>query len=313
MAKRQKLRGALLAYAIGDTLGKGTEFMELAEIKHRYPSGLRKYSDIYQDSFRSQWAPGEWTNDTVVLLNMANAIIADQGALLVRHQAKVLMNWYEENPVDVAANMRWVFSEPGYTENPLETAAKVWDKMKHLHPTNESLGCSMLAALAPGDPETNARTICLLTHADSRCATSAAVLGRIAHDLLHHDRITPRSNVMELAMKSDPSLVPFLKIAYNGELADLELDDPDTMADSRKAIASAIWVVNHSKNASDALYSLTNAGGDSDSNAALGAAIVAIRDGGELNMESHLVEELNDYRQILSTADRLADTWNFDS
>lgn len=312
MAKREKLKGALLSYAIGDTLGKGSEFMELAEVKLRYPSGLRKYSEIFQDAHRSQWAPGEWTNDTTVMLNMANAIITDGGLLMVRHQARVLYDWFETNPVNVVANMRWVLCEPGYIENPLETSKAVWERMKHLEPTNETLGRSILAAMAPGDPETNALTTTQLTHYDARCEACAVILGRMAHDLLHHDRITPRAKLMELAMKMDPSTLPYLKIAYGGTLADLELDDPDTIADCRKAMASAIWAVNNCKNAADALYSLVDAGGDCDTTAALGAALVALRDGGKMNMPDHLINELSGHEEVEQTAERLANAWNFD-
>ncbi len=312
MVKRQKLKGALLGYAIGDTLGKGTEFMEVPEIRRRYPSGLRRYSDIFQDAHRSQWEPGEWTNDTETMLNMAKAIISDNGALLVRHQAKVLHEWYQGNPVDVVANVRWVLSHPGYLEHPLETCARVWDEMEHQDPSNEALGRSILAALAPGNPETNARTTCLLTNSDTRCEGTAAILGRIAHDLLHHDKMTPRTNIMEIAVKIDARIIPYLKAAFSGKLSDFELDDPCTLSDTRKAAGSALWALYHCKDAADALYKLVDAGGDSDTNAALGVLLVSLRDGGDLNMEEHLMTELTGYDEIHHVADALADAWGFE-
>lgn len=312
MAKRQKLKGALLGYAIGDTLGKGTEFMEVPEIRRRYPSGLRRYSEIFQDAHRSQWEPGEWTNDTLTMLNMAKAIVSDNGALLVRHQARVLYDWFHDNPIDMPANFRWVLSHPDYLEHPLETSAKVWDNMEHQDPSNEALGRSILAALSPGSPETNARTTCTLTHADTRCEGTAAIVGRVAHDLLYHDKMTPRANIMELAVKIDARIVPYIKAAFSGRLSDFELDDPFSMSDARKATGAALWSMYHCKNAADALYQVIDAGGDSDTNAALAVSLVSLRDGGNLNMEEHLIKELIGHEEILHVADQLADAWGFE-
>lgn len=311
MSKRKKLEAAMLGYAIGDALGKGTEFMERPEIEIRYPEGLREYGQIYQDAHRSQWLPGEWTNDTTVVLNMARAIIEDNGQLKVRHQAQVLLDWFEQKPVDLASNLRSVLSQPDYTASPLEASARVWKANTHMDASNEALGRAMLAALAPGDPETNARTACLLTHSDTRCEGTAAIIGRVAHDLLHHNLMTPKEKIMELAEKIDERIIPYIKVAYSGTLEDFELDDPDTQAYTRKAMGSALWAVLHAKDGADALYSLTDCGGDSDTNAALGVALVALRDDGELNMPRHLIDGLEHAEEPVEAAMMLADAWKF--
>lgn len=308
MSKREKLEAALLGYAIGDALGKGTEFMERIEVEMRYPKGLRKYSQIYRDAHRSQWRPGEWTNDTTVLLNMGRALAIDNGALRVRHQAQVLVDWFEHKPTDVAPSLRRVLSQPDYTLSPLEASARVWQSYSHIEASNEALGRAMLAACAPGDPETNARTTCLLTHSNTICEGTSAIIGRIAHNLLHHDEMPSRSTLVNIAEKTNSAITSYLRVAYGGRLEDFELDDPDTQAYTRKATGAAIWCLQNSKNCEEALYALVDAGGDSDTNAALAVALVALRDG-ELNLPDHLISELENNEEPIEIATRLADVW----
>lgn len=310
MSKRKKLESALLGYAIGDALGKGTEFMERSEIEFRYPGGLREYGQIYQDAHRSQWRPGEWTNDTTVILNMGRALVFDHGALRVRHQAKVLVDWFEHKPSDVVSNLRWVLSQPDYLISPLEASARIWKTNNQMEASNEALGRAMLAACAPGDPETNARTTCLLTHSESRCEGTAAIIGRVTHNLLHHDSMPSKESLLKLAEKIDGSIIPYLKASFAGSIEDFELDDPESQGYCRKATGAALWVLYHCKNAEDALYTLVDSGGDSDTNAALGVALVAMRDG-ELNLPSHLIDGLEHSDEPIELARQLADAWKF--
>ncbi len=309
MSKRAKLRSALIAYAVGDALGKGTEFMETNIIRRRYPAGLRRYDDIYMDAHRSQWDKGDWTNDTVVVLNMARGIIQDHGSLHLRHQASILHNWFKSQLVDVPTNVRWILSRPGYTEEPLIVSSQAWSD-SNLVPSNEGLGRALLASLAPGNPETNAKSICSLTHNEVRCHATAILIGRLANDLFNTGNPTPRNKIIEIARNLHPSIVPYLNVAYNGRLEELELDDPDTLADTRKSAAAAIWTLVHCDTPAEAIFALTDAGGDSDTNAALGGALLALKQEGELDLPDHLVSGLKNLDQIEKVSHDLADVWH---
>ena len=45
----------------------------------KYPNGLRHYKQIFQDRHRKRWKIGDWTDDTDMMLCIADAIIEDKG------------------------------------------------------------------------------------------------------------------------------------------------------------------------------------------------------------------------------------------
>lgn len=74
-----RFRGCLYGQAIGDALGLGTEFMTDEDIAWKYPHGLQHYKQIYQDRHRKRWEIGDWTDDTDMMLCIADAVIEDKG------------------------------------------------------------------------------------------------------------------------------------------------------------------------------------------------------------------------------------------
>ena len=72
-----RFKGVIYGQAIGDALGLGTEFMDADEMAWKYPAGLRHYSQIFQDRHRKRWKIGDWTDDTDMMLCIADAVIED--------------------------------------------------------------------------------------------------------------------------------------------------------------------------------------------------------------------------------------------
>lgn len=68
-----KVKGTIYGQAIGDALGLGTEGMTDEDMAWKYPNGITYYSDIFQDRHRKRWKIGDWTDDTDMMLCIANA------------------------------------------------------------------------------------------------------------------------------------------------------------------------------------------------------------------------------------------------
>lgn len=94
-----KIKGTIYGQAIGDALGLGTEGMDDEAMARKYPNGLTHYSDIFQDRHRRRWKKGDWTDDTDMMLCIANAVVKDKG---------VNFTSIAKNFKDWAMGMQWV-------------------------------------------------------------------------------------------------------------------------------------------------------------------------------------------------------------
>jgi len=82
-----RIRGVIFGQAIGDALGFGTEFFSKREVAFTYPEGLADYSQIrffsqitkrFEQLDDWRWQPGDWTDDTDLMLCIFDSLLANQ-------------------------------------------------------------------------------------------------------------------------------------------------------------------------------------------------------------------------------------------
>lgn len=276
---KEKVYGFIFGGAIGDALGLGTEFMSVAEVRRRYPAGLQSYHQIVQDAHRSQWDRGDWTNNTEVLLRLIESII-DKGDIDIHDFARVLVDWFITNPVDVVPQVRCVVSQPDYLDDPIGVALRMWEKMGHHNASNEALQRAILCgAWEKDNPEKRVADVCRITHPDTRCSCAASILAHISHSLIYEDRLLSRDEIMAIANRIDRRVAPYIEAADNPDISTLKLDDRQTLWYVRKCMACALWALRHTDNPSNALDAIVMAGGDADTNGAVAMNLVGMRDG----------------------------------
>lgn len=280
MELNDKIRGALFGYALGDALGVGTEFMSKSEAACYYPGGLRHFEDIIRDAHRSQWAPGEWTCDTEVIVRMAESVLR-QGGFDVTDFAATLRDWCDEDPYDLCMPIRRCVGTPGWVNHPIAVTHHVWMEVGTFEASNEALGRALVTGmLSPRDTlDEDTRKAILLTHDDSRCVSSATIMAHVVHELLHHDREPEFDQLCDICKDIDHRTLPYLEAARDKKLADLEIDDEDTMNYTRKSMGAALWALWHLDNAADFIHLLVDEGGDADTNASLAGALAGIKYG----------------------------------
>lgn len=108
-----RFKGVIYGQAVGDALGLGTEGMTDEDIAWKYPDGLRHYSQILQDSHRSRWKIGDWTDDTDMMLCIADAVIED-GGVDFRNVAKHFKKWANGIPMGIGINTHHVLTADEY-------------------------------------------------------------------------------------------------------------------------------------------------------------------------------------------------------
>lgn len=98
-----RIKGGLYGVAIGDALGATVEFMSRDKIR-------QKYGEL-RDIVGGGWLnlrPGEWTDDTEMMLAVAEGIIADPDDP-VPHIGLAFIRWRNTNPPDIGNTIRTVF------------------------------------------------------------------------------------------------------------------------------------------------------------------------------------------------------------
>lgn len=280
MTLHDKIKGALYGFALGDALGKGTEFMSRAEVQAYYPDGLRDFKDIIHDGHRTQWKPNEWTNDTIFMATVAEQFMRD-GDFDAYAQARELLKTINSHAKDLIPLYRIFVQTPEWAENPFGVTHRIWKERGITdEPNDANHRCVAVGILShPDKLEHTIRHAVLMTNDDSRCVASVTALAMMANTLLHTGEPADIDTLSSIGYSIDARIIPYLDSAYNGTLPDLKLDDGDTMTSCRKCMAAALWTIWHCDNAADSIYKMVDQGGDSDSNAAIAGAMAGLRFG----------------------------------
>lgn len=279
MNKRDRFTGTLFGQAIGDALGLGSEFMSKEEVLHYYPDGLCSYSQIIQDDHRCRWQQGMWTDDTDMMLCIANALIASRGEVNLNQIAINFKAWFEGNPLGIGRHTYNVLCFADYVKDPIQAAEIVWTLYRKRSAANGGIMRTSVVGLLLGNISEHAENICKLTHPDPRCIGSCVIVSEIIHSLVYEGKELPLDRILQIADKYDDRIRPFIEIANDStDIESLELTGLER-GYTLKTLSAALWSLWHCRNFKDGLLQVVNAGGDADTNAAVACAILGAKFG----------------------------------
>ena len=273
-----KIKGVIFGQAIGDALGLGTEFMTKKEVNRYYPNGLAYYDQIIQDYHRKRWAKGAWTDDTDMMLCIANAIIKDKDIKLSTI-AQNFKEWFNGEPLGIGNNTFKVLSFKDYTDNPQKGAEIIWNLSGKKSAANGAVMRTSVIGLWKDDTERHAAQVCKLTHYDPRCVGSCAIISLLINNLVYRNQILSLKQLIEIGERYDDRIKEYLvKASQYDCLEDLVLDD-SSMGYTLKTLSAAIWCLFHCNSFEEGLLAVVNAGGDADTNAAVACSLLGARYG----------------------------------
>ncbi|MDE6340478.1 MAG: ADP-ribosylglycohydrolase family protein [Muribaculaceae bacterium] len=300
-----RIKGAIFGMALGDALGLGSEFMTADEVKFHYPDGLRHFSQIIRDAHRCFWKRGEWTNDTSVNLILIKSIMTC-GKFDVRHFASLMKAHYQDDTTDMPDFYNKLLQDPDWAEQPLEVTHHLWRNNNMWRARNEALPRALISGIL-GYPRIIGNTLdCIsVTHDDTRCTCAGIIIATMADSLLRKGEPATYRELRDLGHTHDARLLHALERAYNGEIKDLELDDPDNLWQVRKCMAAGLWPLWHCNSAEETLHNLIDAGGDANTNATVAMGLAGLKYG--FNALPEEIKNLPNYEELEEIADNFVE------
>lgn len=279
MGIKDKIYGCLFGQAIGDALGLSTEFMTKAEAKEKYPNGLTEYSQIIRDYHRIKFQPGMWSDDTDMMLCIANAIIEDKGINL-HTIARNFKDWfYAPDTRGVGQTTYKVLAIADYVEKPQQVAELIW-KMSHTkNAANGAVMRTSITGLLKNNVAQTAEDVCKLTHFDSRCVGSCVIVSEIISHLIWQGEQLSYSQIITIGNQYDNRIAEYIDKAYCDSIDRLELDEPSSIGYTLKAMGATLWCLFHAHNFEEGLLAVVNEAGDADTNAAVACAVLGAKFG----------------------------------
>lgn len=279
-AIRNGIEGTLFGQAIGDALGLGSEFMSKEDVTKNYPKGLTDYAQIVQDEHRCRWQRGDWTDDTDMMLCIANAIIEDKGVSLLSI-AKNFKSWFNSSPLGIGGHTYNVLCFEDYEKDPIRAAEIIWKLYRKRSAANGGVMRTSVVGLLKDDVRRNAENVCKLTHPDPRCVGSCVIVSEIIHSIVYKNKNLGVDEILSIASEYDVNIESFVILAKNTEVVDdLGLTGLD-MGYTLKTLAVGLWAYFHCSSFEEGLLKVVNAGGDADTNAAVACSILGAKFGVE--------------------------------
>lgn len=274
-----KVKGTIYGQAIGDALGLGTEGMTDEDMAWKYPNGITHYNDIFQDRHRKRWKIGDWTDDTDMMLCIADAVIKDKGVDFISI-ARNFKEWADGEPMGIGENTYKVLSFADYVEKPFEVSKMVWKMSNKQSAANGGLMRTSIVGLFPKAVEECAAKICRLTHYDPRCVGSCVIVSQLIHSLVYDESPINYYQIVDIGRKYDRRIEEYIDMAINNDnIETLDLQNWDSVGYTLKTLAAGLWAYWHAQSFEDGLLTVVRAGGDADTNAAVACAILGAKFG----------------------------------
>ncbi|WP_101296116.1 ADP-ribosylglycohydrolase family protein [Halegenticoccus soli] len=266
--------GVFLGLACGDALGRPVEGLSADQIQATYGTLTEMVGGGVHDR-----SPGTVTDDTELALCIARSL-AHQGTYDPKDIVSRFVEWYREGAFGGGRMTRKVLHRIDAGEPWEITGKRVWSESAE--GTNAGNGsvmrCAPLAVTYPtnfGFLDSVSRHSSLLTHADLRCTYGCSVLNLTLAGIL-----TGREDPLSIALSRVEEDAPRELIETLSALPDDV--DPAALEPSGYVVdtlRTALYYGLTAPDAQSAIINAVNAGGDTDTVAAIAGAVAGARHG----------------------------------
>ena len=308
-----KVRGVIFGHAIGDAMGLGTEFLSKEMVGQYYPSGLHNLDQIRRDNHRIRWEQGDWTDDTDQMLCILDSLL-QQGQLDILDIAARIFRWAYDGGMGIGLTVEQVVFSDDFLTSPHAVSERVWLQSGKRGAANGGvMRTSVLGIWEHSSIEAvirNAEDVCRITHFDPRCVASCVIICMAIRSLINDENFqnpsadTLVSELIKTADRYDPRVRDYIIKGSQPLITNLELDEPESIGYTLKAMAAGIWALLHPRSYQEGILAVIHQGGDADTNAAVAGSVLGAKFGFS-GIPQKWVEGLR-YRSELETrVDRL--------
>src|SRR5213596_3437930 len=296
-----RARGALLGLVAGNQLGVPTEHLGTPEaIRNAFPAGVVDLAPPPKNS--------PYDDDAAMALLLGESLLASRDF----DAADVARRWVKWMKVDgrgIGVTTRRALTLIERGKEPFEAG-----RLAHQENPGRSAGngsvmrCIPVALRYHGNVEKLIRVStqqAAITHADERCTWGAAAVNLAARELLHGNRYFVEEVLHRLADRAPRALLEAIRRVPWEEEGALPITVAREAGYVVHCVEIAFWCAVHRPSLEDALISLAQAGGDTDTNAAVAGALLGARDG-ETAIPPRWRDQLVNGAGIAELAERLA-------
>jgi ADP-ribosyl-[dinitrogen reductase] hydrolase len=270
-----RARGALLGLVAGNQLGVPTEHLGTPEaIRKAYPAGLR---DLAQPPKNSPY-----DDDAAMALLLGESLIAAKG-FDAGDVAKRWVKWMKVDGRGIGLTTKRALTLIERGKEPFEAGRLAYQENPGRAAGNGSVMRCIPVALRYHDDVDRLIRIstqqAAITHADERCTWGAAAVNLAARELLHGNIYFIEEVLHRIGDRAPRALREAIHRVPREAEGDLPVARPGEAGYVVHCVEIAFWFVTHDRTLEESLLYLAQAGGDTDTNAAVAGALLGARYG----------------------------------
>jgi len=295
-----RARGALLGLVAGNQLGVPTEHLGTPEaIRNAFPTGVVDLAPPPKNS--------PYDDDAAMALLLGESLLASRDF----DAADVARRWVKWMKVDgrgIGVTTRRALTLIDRGKEPFEAGRLANQENPGRSAGNGSVMRCIPVALRYHDSVERLIRVstqqAAITHADERCTWGAAAVNLAARELLHGNIYFIEEVLHKIGDRAPRALRDAIHRVPREQESTLPIAVPGEAGYVVHCVEIAFWFVAHDRTLEEALTYLVQAGGDTDTNAAVAGALLGARYG-EVALPPRWVDQLVGAQGIAKLAENL--------
>jgi len=295
-----RARGALLGLVAGNQLGVPTEHMGTPEaIREAFPNGVVDLAPPPKNS--------PYDDDAAMALLLGESLLASKG-FDANDVAKRWVKWMKVDGRGIGITTKRALTLIDRGKEPFEAG-----RLANQENPGRSAGngcvmrCVPVALRYHDDPDRLIRVStqqAAITHSDERCTWGAAAVNLAARELLHGNIYFIDEVVHRIGDRAPRALREAIHRVPRERESDLPIARAGEAGYVVHCVEIAFWFAMHDRSLEEALIALAQAGGDTDTNAAVAGALLGARYG-DVALPPRWIDRITGVQGIAQLAERL--------